>query len=93
MSGVAALQVSKTLRIGSAGTGSFTQNGGTVAADVIVLGYNRDSYGNYTLESGTVSTTRYLYVGDIGEGYFSQDGGTLNVGTGLSIGVFPGSFC
>jgi hypothetical protein len=79
----------KSIYVGLEGIGVFNQEGGTVEADTVVLGWFLN--GQYALSDGSLATNRYLYVGNYGEGYFSQDGGTLNVGSALSIAVFPGS--
>jgi hypothetical protein len=72
--------------IGSSGTGSFTQSGGThTVSSSLVLGNNSTGKGSYAL-SGTGSLTANTEtIGSSGTGSFTQSGGTHTVG-GLYLG-------
>jgi hypothetical protein len=67
--------------VGSTGTGTFSQTGGTNSNDYLYLGYNAGSSGTYNLSSG-MNLTMYLYLG-----YNSGSIGMYNLsGTGkLSV--------
>jgi len=67
------------IHIGYAGTGSFTQSGGTIAGDIILLlGENAGASGTYSLSgTGRLSTTTEYFA----SGSFIQSGGTNAVNT------------
>jgi autotransporter-associated beta strand protein len=82
-------------KVGSGGTGTFTQSGGTNATNYgIVLGDNTTDNGTYFLNStGKVSCQWYEMVGYFGSGTFSQSGGTNTIMPGgeLLVGYINGS--
>jgi hypothetical protein len=71
-----ALNVTGDTEVGSAGTGTFIQTGGThTVGGSLILGYNWGSYGTYYLQGGSLSAASvYLHEG----GVFTQSGGTLD---------------
>ena len=86
--------------IGAAGTGHFTQSGGTLQAtrqiiSKVILGNQAGATGTYTLTHGTLYASK-LFVGNEGTGQFTQHGGTLKVVTAdgqsgvLDLGASPG---
>ncbi len=78
-------------RIGSDGTGTFTQAGGThTISDDLYLGESSGSSGAYNLNNGSLSAERE-YIGHSGIGAFTQTGGTNTVSTYLYIGHSSGS--
>ncbi|MFZ2087418.1 MAG: hypothetical protein WAU47_02495, partial [Desulfobaccales bacterium] len=71
--------------VGLAGTGTFTQNGGTFNnSGIMVLGQENGATGSYSLQDGTL-TTQSLTVGLRGAGTFEQQGGSLTVNDHLKI--------
>jgi fibronectin-binding autotransporter adhesin len=85
LSGNQSLNVSYgSLFVGTRGTGTFNQTGGTNAVSELCLGENSGAPGSYMLSgSGTLSAVDVI-VGDGGTGTFNQTGGVITVG-GLSI--------
>ncbi len=82
--------------VGSAGTGTFAQFGGTnTIANSLYLGYNMGSSGTYTLSGSGVLSAPSETVGNSGTGTFAQTGGTNTVGSSgngsLSLGSNMGS--
>ena len=74
--------VASSLTVGSSGTGTFTQSGGTnlVSSD-LYLGNAAGSSGTYILSgSGLLSVSTCEYIGYSGSGSFTQSGGTHTVG-------------
>jgi autotransporter-associated beta strand protein len=75
--------LAKFVTIGSSGTGSFVQSGGTLmtgtgsTADHVSLGASNGGSGFYTLSGGGSITTYSLEVGNSGSGSFTQGGGTI----------------
>ncbi len=69
------------ITVGDGGTGSFTQGGGTLAAD-IVLGAQTGSEGTYTLNGGSLTASTGESVGDSGTGTFTQTDGTNEIENG-----------
>ncbi len=89
------------LRVGDGGTGTFTQNGGTVTVNTVgTIGRLAGSTGTYNLNSGTLTagvnpTAANFFVGASGTGTMNQSGGTFTVGGGatasLSLGATGGN--
>ena len=76
--------------VGSGGTGSFTQSGGTSAIrDYLYLGYGAGDSGVYALSGGQLSAGDQ-YIGYSGAGSSTQSGGTNSVGY-LYLGNNSGS--
>ena len=73
--------------VGSPGTGTFTQSGGTnnLGYGMLLLGYNSGSSGSYILSGSGLLSAYTEYVGSSGTGTFNQTGG-LNSVTYLGIG-------
>ena len=71
--------------IGGAGTGLFTQTGGThnVNSSPLYLGSASGGSGTYNLVAGTLNATEY--VGQSGTGLFNQTGGTATGGFVLGV--------
>jgi fibronectin-binding autotransporter adhesin len=67
--------------VGSNGTGSFPQSGGTSVLPSLYLGYNAADNGTYLLSGTSQLSVGYEYVGYAGSGTFTQTGGTHAVGT------------
>ncbi len=83
--------------IGSAGTGVFTQAGGSVTVGYSInLGYTADSVGSYTLNAGQLlvsaayGTYSYEHIGYAGVGVFTQTGGTNDANSYISLGSESG---
>ncbi|MCA1956938.1 MAG: hypothetical protein LDL14_00215, partial [Nitrospira sp.] len=77
--------------IGYAGTGVFTQTGGTnTVTGNFYVGTLIGSSGTYNLSSGSLSGT-YEHIGHGGTGVFNQTGGTHTVTNGFSLGSGGGS--
>jgi hypothetical protein len=75
--------------IGTNGTGTFIQSGGTNSGYAVVLGYFASGSGLYSLSNGSVSATNDD-IGWDGAGLFTQSGGTNSTGY-LGLGVQAGS--
>jgi autotransporter-associated beta strand protein len=77
--------------VGSNGTGSFPQSGGTSVLSTLYLGNAAGDSGTYLL-SGTaqLSVGGYEYVGVAGSGTFTQSGGTHSAST-LYLAQYFGS--
>ncbi len=67
--------------VGSNGTGSFPQSGGTSVLSSLYLGYNASDSGTYLLSGTSQLSVGYEIVGVAGSGTFTQNGGTHAVGT------------
>ena len=76
--------------VGYAGTGSFTQSGGTNNASYLYLGLASTAIGTYNLSGGLLVGTPGEYVGGAGSGTFTQSGGANYAGQ-LSLAAFGGS--
>lgn len=70
--------------IGNAGTGTFTQNGGTHSSSTLTLGANGGSTGTFNLNGGTLSVSSI--ANGAGTGVFNLNGGTLTL-AGVSMNV------
>jgi autotransporter-associated beta strand protein len=77
--------------VGFAGSGSFTQSGGSNSylGGKIYLGFNPGSNGTYGISNGGVSASA-LYIGNSGSGTFNQSGGSSSPGSAY-VGYSPGS--
>ena len=99
LSGAIALQsgglaVNGNAQIGYAGTGAFTQTGGTqTISKALFVGSGLGSSGSYSLTAGLLSLGTSESVGYSGTGAFSQIGGSNTIsGTNvLYVGYNPGS--
>ena len=83
------LQVQGNEIIGVAGTGTFTQSGGTntvSAMATMILGDNPSGSGTYNLSAGYLANAADLTVGLSGTGVFTQSGGTNSVLNGVTLG-------
>ncbi|MGA2616425.1 MAG: autotransporter-associated beta strand repeat-containing protein [Thermoguttaceae bacterium] len=78
--------------VGTAGTGVFTQSGGSNAvSNYLYLGYNPGNSGSYSLSgTGTLSAAAE-YVGLSGVGAFAQSGGANSAGSTIFVGASAGS--
>jgi len=76
-----------TITVGDGGTGTFTQGGGALSAN-IVLGSQIGSDGTFTLGGGTLTSSNGdEVIGDAGTGMFTQTAGTNTIDTGaLTVG-------
>jgi hypothetical protein len=73
--------------IGSDGTGTFTQSGGTNTVTTnLTLGLNPTGNGSYDLSGGALSAV-YEYIGYSGTGLFTQSGGTNTITNDLFLGT------
>src|SRR5207248_6043807 len=69
---------SSTMSVGAAGSGIFTQTGGTHNVSRLEVGARYSGgQGNYTISGGVINAT-VINVGDPGNGYFTQTGGNVN---------------
>ncbi|HUT61377.1 MAG TPA: PEP-CTERM sorting domain-containing protein [Phycisphaerae bacterium] len=76
-----------TVHVGYAGTGAFTQSGGTHAVGVhLYAGIDSTSSGTYELQDGNLNVAKAEWYGVAGTGAFTQSGGTHTVGTILCLG-------
>ncbi len=84
-----------TETVGSLGSGSFVQSGGTnnLGAGLLYLGSGTSSIGSYNLSGSGLLVGRNEVLGYIGTGTFTQSGGTNNLvgDSSLEIGYGPGS--
>ncbi len=71
--------------IGSTGTGTFTQSGGTNSVGTLLLGVNSGSAGTYNLNGGTLITNSIIE--QAGTAAFNFGGGTLQAGAAFSTSV------
>ncbi|MGA7562400.1 MAG: autotransporter domain-containing protein [Desulfobaccales bacterium] len=77
--------------IGSLGTGTFTQTGGTnMVANQLYMGYSTGSSGTYNQSGGSLSVNGSEYIGESGTGVFTQSGGT-NSTPDLTLGDQTGA--
>jgi autotransporter-associated beta strand protein len=84
--------ITSTQRIGSTGTGTFTQTGGTnTNSSKIYLAYNSGCSGTYNLSGSGQLSTSYEYIGMSGMGTFTQTGGSHIISTHLGLGYYTGS--
>ena len=89
------------LRVGDSGTGTFTQNAGTVTVGAVVtIGRISGSTGTYNLNGGILNAgvnpnAVNFFVGASGTGTMNQTGGTFTLGGGstasLSLGATGGT--
>src|SRR5690606_27870773 len=77
------------VQVGSAGTGTLTQQAGSISASDGLFVGTWNGNGTYTLQGGDVSSG-YTIVGYEGAGTFIQTGGTHNTGA-LYLGNLPSS--
>ncbi|MCL4501856.1 MAG: hypothetical protein M1438_08360, partial [Deltaproteobacteria bacterium] len=75
--------------IGYAGSGAFSQSGGSHAVGQLSLAEEAGSRGTYDLQNGTLASAVEL-IGDSGTGIFTQSGGT-HTAFGFIMGVDAGS--
>lgn len=75
--------------VGGAGTGIFSQTGGTNSAGQLYVGGGVSSSGSYTLSGAGILSTSYVSVGHSGIGTFTQNGGTHNTQQ-MQIGAISG---
>ncbi len=78
-------------RVGDQGTGTLTQNGGTITTQGGWLDVGREtgSHGTYTMNAGALNLGGDLNVGNDGTGVFTQSGSTVVTQTGgwIKIGA------
>ncbi len=76
LSGTGQLESNKSEIIGDAGTGVFTQTGGShkiqVAGSDLTLGNAGTSHGTYTISGGTLTVDDDVFVGAFGRGYVER---------------------
>ena len=82
----------ENIYIGDAGTGTFTQNGGTVqVTEAVTIGTESSGKGLYEISGGTLESSdgdATLRIGQQGRGSFTQTGGSVSLGQGdLYAGV------
>ncbi|AUB83191.1 hypothetical protein THSYN_21090 [Candidatus Thiodictyon syntrophicum] len=85
------------LTVGSGGSGTFSQAGGTVnvnTANTMHVGELGGASGTYALSGGVLNvTTNEQKIGAAGQGYVNQTGGTHNfVNTAMYLGDQQGSY-
>ena len=86
LAGTATLHAYDQEEIGYAGSGTFTQTGGTHTVDqTLTIADLSGSVGTYSLQVGTLNANSSLIVGRDGNGTFTQTGGTANIAEGLDI--------
>jgi len=90
LTGDAALSV-EYLYTGWAGTGTFTQTGGTNSIErYLYLGMEAGSEGSYLLADGLLAPS-YQMIGRKGIGSFTQTGGTCSTNSYIYLGYYAGS--
>jgi hypothetical protein len=77
--------------IGSSGTGTFTQSGGTHTTDLLMLGQQAAGRGTYNLSGGALEVTGVNVVGKEGFGEFFQNSGSTHKAQYLTIASEAGS--
>ena len=84
--------LSGCLQVGGAGSGVFTQSGGTVSAGTtgcyVTVGTYVGGSGQYTLSGAGQLNAWDLEVGNYSAGSFTQSGGAVVVGNSLVLGRF-----
>lgn len=80
----------ETQYVGSAGTGTFTQSGGTTSLSSLYVGNNANDNGTYLLSGSAKLASSIEYIGMAGTGTFSQSGGTHTVSDALGLGESSG---
>ena len=75
------------------GTGTFTNDGGTVnvTGNDARLGIESSATGTIIQESGSFSTARDLEIGGAGTGTFTQNGGTVDIDRNVELGEAGGN--
>jgi len=77
--------------IGSTGSGTFTQSGGTnTVTDILALAFQSGSSGTYNLSAGVLSAGEEI-IGWAGSGTFTQNSGTHIVTNNLTLASQSGS--
>jgi autotransporter-associated beta strand protein len=78
--------------IGSGGTGTFVQSGGTntVSGNFFYVGSDSTSNGTYQLSGTAYLSSSFEDIGDQGVGAFWQSGGTHTVANEITLGCGPG---
>ena len=78
--------------VGNAGSGIFTQSGGTNSASYLYVATNAGAMGTYTLSGSGYLAASNIYVGSFGgTGSFTQSGGTNSVASTIEVGYGAGS--
>jgi autotransporter-associated beta strand protein len=78
--------------VGSGGTGTFTQSGGTnTIGNSLYLGHGGGDCGTYSLGGAAQLSASYEYAGCSGTGSITQSSGTNSISNGLYLGANPGS--
>ena len=79
--------------VGSNGSGTFTQSGGTnTYGSTLLLGDKAGDSGTYALSgTGSIIGDTYQYIGGSGSGTFTQSGGSNQAGLSLYLGYNAGS--
>ena len=80
--------------VGDAGSGTFTQGGGSASVHSttnLTLGNQTTGSGTYNFSGGSLSVSGYEIVGNSGSGAFTQSGGTHTVAQILALGLNPGA--
>lgn len=90
------LNVANSLRVGQAGTGEMTINGGTVnvtGGQFLGASWNAGSTGIITIINGTLNADASVSerIGQTGYGQMIMNGGTNNANGGIVVGVNAGS--
>lgn len=65
--------------LGSSGTGTFTQSGGSNSSGFLYIAVNTTDRGNYVLDGGYLNPS-FLFLGTSGSGNVTQSGGTCSPG-------------
>jgi len=70
---------------------TLDMTGGTLTVgEWMIMGYNPNGYGTFTLDDGTVNIGTNMVVGRAGKGYAYINGGTLNITGFLRVGELNG---
>ncbi len=97
LAATASLTVGGTAYVGSTGTGTFIQSGGTASfngadnnGNSISIGDQAGAQGAYSLSFGNLTASQNETVGNKGTGTFTQTGGTNTVDGSLFLGSATG---
>ena len=91
LSNTGAMSISRDLYVGSSGSGTFHQTGGTnTIASTLIVGSQAFVFGAYDISGGSL-TTPNAFIGRFGQGFFTISNGATVTGNGATIGFESGS--
>jgi len=84
------LDIFDDIYVGFHGTGTFTQDAGTIDSKTMLVGRYSDGEGDVVQNGGTWTTRLDASIGIEGRGTYTQNGGTVNVGDEFFLGQNSG---